>query len=148
MIAYVGHSNLDKLYNSLNSKSSVRTLSRNLYKLDDSELAEYLESSHLNDFYDNVSREDLIDLYRLGVHILGINTHTIVLKEGFILKISSSLMTMSYRNSYIGDCYLGDFNNLKDAIVYLLGLAGIKLIFSYYDTILLNSLSDVLYKKI
>ncbi len=148
MITYVGSSNLDKLYNSLNSESSVRTLARDLYKLDDSELSEYLESSHLNDFYDNLSREGLIDLYNLDVHILGINTHTIVLKEGFILKISSSLMTMSYRNSYIGDCYLGDFRNLKDAILYLLGLTDIKLIFSYYDTMLLNSLSDVLYKKI
>lgn len=148
MITYVGSNNLDKLYNSLNSKASVRTLARDLYKLDDSELSEYLESSHLNDFYDNLSREGLIDLYNLDVHILGINTHTIVLKEGFILKISSSLMTMSYRNSYIGDCYLGDFRNLKDAILYLLGLTDIKLIFSYYDTMLLNSLSDVLYKKI
>lgn len=148
MITYVGSSNLDKLYNSLNSKASVRTLARDLYKLDDSELSEYLESSHLNDFYDNLSREGLIDLYNLDVHILGINTHTIVLKEGFLLKISSSLMTMSYRNSYIGDCYLGDFRNLKDAILYLLGLTDIKLIFSYYDTMLLNSLSDVLYKKI
>ena len=98
-----------------------------LYGLKDTDLALLKNLMCINELYPNLNKENFIDTFRGTDAILGISEGLIVLKQGIIFRYSRSYLEMKYQNNFLGDCYLGDFSNLTQAIEYCMSVAGLNI---------------------
>lgn len=139
-------SNLFKIL--MNEPNNDRLVQISLLNLNEVDLEIFKELLNLEEVYPNTTKEELLDIFKKSGNVLGFKEGLIVFKQGVCFKYYNSYMSMEYRNKFLGDCYLGDYDNLTEAIKYCMGIAGIDNHLETEDIAILNKVSGDLYEEI